>query len=50
MRCSIGVVSDEWVNFIKSFEKSILIGDYTFVHAGIRPGIPLNEQSVSDLR
>lgn len=44
------VVSDEWVNFIKSFEKSILIGDYAFVHAGIRPGIPLNEQSVSDLR
>jgi serine/threonine protein phosphatase 1 len=25
-------------------------GDYLFVHAGIRPGVPLNMQSVQDLR
>ena len=26
------------------------IGEYLFVHAGIRPGVPLREQRISDLR
>jgi serine/threonine protein phosphatase 1 len=36
--------------FIGGFEDQILIGDYLFVHAGLRPGIPLAEQRVEDLR
>ncbi|MEO6217650.1 MAG: metallophosphoesterase family protein [Sphingomonas sp.] len=28
----------------------VTIGDYAFVHAGIRPGIPLDKQKVNDLR
>ena len=28
----------------------IEIGDYAFVHAGIRPGVPLEKQVLSDLR
>ncbi len=36
--------------FISSFVDTISFGDYVFVHAGIRPGIALSEQSNSDLR
>jgi serine/threonine protein phosphatase 1 len=36
--------------FLASFADSIVFGDYVFVHAGIRPGIELSEQSQSDLR
>lgn len=37
-------------SFLASFSDSISFGDYLFVHAGIRPGIDLAEQSQSDLR
>lgn len=40
----------EHVQFLESFADSILFGTYLFVHAGIRPGIDLAEQSQSDLR
>ena len=36
--------------FIRGFEDQIVIGDYLFVHAGIRPGVPLEEQETRDLR
>jgi serine/threonine protein phosphatase 1 len=29
---------------------SCRFGDYLFVHAGIRPGVPIGEQAQSDLR
>jgi len=38
------------VDFLESFADSIVFGGYLFVHAGIRPGIELGEQSPSDLR
>lgn len=38
------------IAFIRAFEDRIAIGDYLFVHAGIRPDVPLDEQAVSDLR
>jgi len=38
------------VKFVESFEDQIIIGDYAFVHAGIRPGIALSEQKPKDLR
>jgi serine/threonine protein phosphatase 1 len=31
-------------------EDIIRIGDYVFVHAGLRPGVPLESQKVGDLR
>jgi serine/threonine protein phosphatase 1 len=38
------------VQFLESFADSCRFGDYLFVHAGVRPGIELDQQSQSDLR
>lgn len=35
--------------FLETFEDKILLGDYLFVHAGIRPDVPLAKQSPADL-
>ncbi len=35
--------------FLARLETTRRIGDYLFVHAGIRPGLPLDEQEESDL-
>lgn len=43
-------IPQEDLTFISSFEDSIAIGDYLFVHAGVDPNVPLDEQEVSDLR
>jgi serine/threonine protein phosphatase 1 len=45
-----GFVPAEDIAFIRGFEDHVVIGDYLFVHAGIRPGVALEEQQVSDLR
>jgi serine/threonine protein phosphatase 1 len=44
------VVPEAHVEFLKSFEDLIIVGDYAFAHAGIRPGTPLIQQRPSDLR
>lgn len=38
------------VAFLKSCGDTFQFGDYLFVHAGIRPGIPIEEQDPADLR
>lgn len=38
------------VDFLRGFDDTFRAGGYLFVHAGIRPGIPLAEQAPSDLR
>lgn len=38
------------VEFLGGGEDVIEIGDYAFVHAGIRPGVPLHKQDRGDLR
>ncbi|HJP68893.1 MAG TPA: metallophosphoesterase family protein [Sphingomicrobium sp.] len=38
------------VEFLESFVDSCRFGDYLFVHAGIRPGIEIEQQLQSDLR
>lgn len=43
-------VPPEHVAFVRSFEDHISLGDYLFVHAGVRPGIAIEDQSTSDLR
>lgn len=37
-------------DFLSEMADSFKFGDYLFVHAGIRPGIPIAEQSGKDLR
>ncbi len=37
-------------DFMAAMEDRIVVGDYVFVHAGIRPGVALEDQSPSDLR
>jgi serine/threonine protein phosphatase 1 len=44
------LVPPEHTAFIDTFEDMIEIGDYLFVHAGIRPGVELGEQHSRDLR
>jgi serine/threonine protein phosphatase 1 len=38
------------IAFLRGFLDQWRCGDYLFVHAGIRPGVPLDEQSASDMR
>jgi serine/threonine protein phosphatase 1 len=42
-------VPAEHVDFLSGFESWIEIGDYLFVHAGVRPGIAIEAQSRGDL-
>jgi serine/threonine protein phosphatase 1 len=43
-------VPAEHIGFIQSFEDRVRLGDYLFVHAGVRPGIPIEQQDSYDLR
>ena len=43
-------VPDEHIAFLDSFVDSFQFGDYLFVHAGIRPGVAIQDQHVQDLR
>ncbi|MGH6866036.1 MAG: metallophosphoesterase family protein [Methyloceanibacter sp.] len=40
---------DSHLRFLENLELSVACGDYLFVHAGVRPGIPLDRQDESDL-
>lgn len=44
-----GLVSQADRDFVAGFENYIAIGDYLFVHAGIRPDVPLEEQARHDM-
>jgi serine/threonine protein phosphatase 1 len=37
------------IDFLSRLENYRVEGDYFFVHAGVRPGVPLDEQSEDDL-
>lgn len=43
------MVPADHVEFLSSFESWIEIGDYLFVHAGVRPGVAIEAQSKADL-
>ncbi|HYI64450.1 MAG TPA: metallophosphoesterase family protein [Allosphingosinicella sp.] len=42
-------VPREHVEFLDAFEEWIEVGDYLFVHAGLKPGVALEDQKASDL-
>jgi len=50
MAATRAAVPQSHIAFLSSFEHWIEAGDYLFVHAGLRPGIALEEQKTSDLR
>lgn len=37
------------IDFVRSFEETVILGDYLFVHAGIRPGRPMSRQVRKDM-
>jgi serine/threonine protein phosphatase 1 len=37
------------LSFLRALKPSFVCGDFFFVHAGVRPGIPLSEQQEADL-
>jgi serine/threonine protein phosphatase 1 len=43
-------VPDDHVSFLRTFDDTFRAGDYLFVHAGVRPGIAVEEQAPGDLR
>lgn len=43
-------IPEAHASFIGGFSDTISLGDYLFVHAGVRPGVDLSLQSQSDLR
>jgi serine/threonine protein phosphatase 1 len=43
-------IPEPHLEFISTFADTVSFGDYLFVHAGIRPGVELSEQSQTDLR
>jgi len=48
MMCAAVPAAD--IAFMEGFEDMIAIGDYLFVHAGIDPRVPIEEQTVQNLR
>lgn len=46
----LGAIPAKDIAFIRSFEDTIALGDYLFVHAGIMPEVPLDDQRTGDLR
>ena len=44
------IVPPEDIAFMRRFEDRFVIGDYLFVHAGIKPGVPLEAQTTEYLR
>jgi serine/threonine protein phosphatase 1 len=46
----MGAVPERHLQFIESMKEKVVIGDYAFVHAGIRPQVPMEDQEARDLR
>jgi serine/threonine protein phosphatase 1 len=45
-----GAIPKDHEQFLRSFVDTCRFGNYLFVHAGIRPGIPIEDQLQEDLR
>lgn len=43
-------VPAEHIAFLRALDDYVVEGDYLFVHAGIRPGVAIEQQSTGDLR
>lgn len=45
----IAGMPEEHLDFLRQLPLQHRLGDYLFVHAGVRPGIPMEEQTANDL-
>lgn len=43
-------VPPEDIHFMRGFEDVVRVGSYVFVHAGVRPGVRIDDQDPTDLR
>jgi serine/threonine protein phosphatase 1 len=43
------VLPQRHLRFCETLELMVTVGDYAFVHAGVRPGVPLDRQAEKDL-
>ncbi len=43
------IVPPAVIDWLDALPTSLQLGDYLFVHAGIRPGVPIEEQDERDL-
>lgn len=46
----LSAIPDSHIRFMSGFLDSVEFGDYLMVHAGIRPGLSISEQSSTDMR
>ncbi len=44
------LVPQSHIDFLERFDDQLTIGDYVFVHAGVKPGVPMEEQKQRHLR
>lgn len=44
------MIPEDHIAFLRRFKNWHRIGDYLFVHAGIRPGVDIEDQELADLR
>ncbi len=49
IRALIEVMPNDHLRFLEGLKPTFVCGDFFFVHAGVRPGIPLKEQQEADL-
>lgn len=46
---ALEAIPDSHLKLLRNLESSVIIGDYMFAHAGVRPGVPLDAQLERDL-
>lgn len=46
---ALAAIPADHLKLLRNLETFVVIGDYLFVHAGVRPGVPLAEQSEDDM-
>lgn len=44
------IIPQSHLDFLRGFLETVQFGDYLFTHAGIRPDVPLDEQSAREMR
>lgn len=48
-QATLAAIPDAHLTLLRNLDISVVVGDYAFVHAGLRPGLPLAAQSEQDL-